>query len=69
MAAASPIPLIAVCRGLQQAFALVNPWFEEGYWRGVLSRSLRWTIAGHMCADLFGLSVPVLLNLHVPSGP
>lgn len=107
-------------------FAAVNPWFEEGYWRGVLldaterwggllsvsysatwfavshplvwgvhsvglrhwaivpvlaavgavwavayrrSGSLRWPVAGHMCADLFGLSVPVLLNIHVPSGP
>jgi len=106
-------------------FAVVNPWFEEGYWRGALldatarwggllsvsysaiwfavshpliwgvhsvalrhwailpvlaavgaawavayrrSRSLRWPVAGHMCADLFGLSVPVLLNIHVPSG-
>jgi uncharacterized protein len=107
------------------AFALINPWFEEGYWRGVLldaterwggflsvtysaawfavshpliwgvhsealrhwvivpvlavagivwaiayrrSRSLRWPIAGHMCANLFGLSVPVLLNIHLPYG-
>jgi CAAX protease family protein len=110
---------------LSLTFAVVNPWFEEGYWRGVLldttarwggllsvsysaigfavshpliwgvhsvalrqwailpvlaavgaawavayrrSGSLRWPVAGHMCADLFGLSVPVLLNLHVPSG-
>jgi uncharacterized protein len=30
------------------------------------SKSLRWAIAGHMCANLFGLSVPVLLNIHVP---
>jgi uncharacterized protein len=108
------------------AFALLNPWFEEGYWRGLLldaterwggvlsvtysaiwfalshpliwgvhsvalrhwvilpvltlmgalwavayrrSGSLRWTIAGHMCANAFGLSVPVLLNLHLPYGP
>lgn len=106
-------------------FSLINPWFEEGYWRGVLldaterwggilsvtysatwfavshplvwgvhtvalrewvvlpvlavmgavwaiayrrSKSLRWPIAGHMCANLFGLSVPVLLNIHVPYG-
>lgn len=107
------------------AFAVINPWFEEGYWRGVLldaterwggllsvaysamwfavshpliwgvhtvalrewvvlpvlavmgavwaiayrrSKSLRWPIAGHMCANVFGLSVPVLLNIHVPYG-
>jgi hypothetical protein len=104
-------------------FSFVNPWFEEGYWRGALldaterwggllsvswsatwfamshpliwgvhsvalrhwvvlpvlavmgvvwaiayrrSGSLRWPIAGHMCANLFGLSVPVLLNIHLP---
>jgi CAAX protease family protein len=106
------------------AFGLVNPWFEESYWRGLLidatggwkalgviysslafaashpliwgvhsgalrhpaavvglglagavwgmaywrTGSLRWTIVGHSCANLFGLSVPVLLNLYVPSG-
>jgi len=107
------------------AFGLINPWFEEGYWRGLLidatpdglkglgvvystllfavshpliwgvhsttlrhpaalvgvllaggtwglaywkTRSLRFTILGHACACLFGLSVPVLLNLYVPSG-
>jgi membrane protease YdiL (CAAX protease family) len=107
------------------AFALVNPFLEEGYWRGLLldatvrwggvlsvtysaawfavshpliwgvhcvalrhwvilpvlflmgalwgvayrrSGSLRWTIAGHMCANAFGLVVPVLLNLHLPYG-
>lgn len=107
------------------AFALINPWFEEGYWRGVLldaterwggilsvmysaawfavshpliwgvhsvalrhwvilpvlaligvvwamayrrSKSLRWPIAGHMCANLFGLAAPVLLNIHLPYG-
>lgn len=105
-------------------FGLVNPWLEEGYWRGLFidaaegwrglgivyaaalfavshplvwgvhsvalrhpyvvvglgltgviwglaywrTGSLRWTIAGHACANLFGLSVPVLLNLHVPGG-
>jgi membrane protease YdiL (CAAX protease family) len=106
-------------------FGLLNPWLEEGYWRGLLidatrdwpwglgvaystalfalshpliwgvhsaalrhpavlvglglaggvwgmaywrTGSLRWTIAGHACANLFGLSVPVLLNLHVPGG-
>jgi uncharacterized protein len=111
---------------LSVAFALINPWFEEGYFRGLLldateawrapvsvaysafwfavshplvwgvhsvpmrhwvvlpalggagalwaiayrrSRSLRWPIAGHACAILFGLSVPVLLNRHVPYGP
>jgi membrane protease YdiL (CAAX protease family) len=105
-------------------YALVNPWFEEGYWRGLLldatagwpaglgivysaaafaishpliwgvhsaalrspkalvglaivglvwavayrrTGSLRFTIAGHFCANLLGLAVPVLLNLHVPS--
>jgi membrane protease YdiL (CAAX protease family) len=102
---------------------LVNPWFEESYWRGALidaagrwkmlgvvysamafaashpliwgvhsialrrpaamvglvvagtvwgvaywrSGSLRWTIVGHGCADLLGLSVPVLLNLYLPA--
>jgi CAAX protease family protein len=106
-------------------YALINPWFEEGYWRGLLldatagwpaglgaaysagafavshpliwgvhsvalrnpnalvglaivgvvwavayrrTGSLRFTMAGHFCANLFGLAVPVLLNLHVPSG-
>jgi len=110
---------------LSLAFALINPWFEEGYWRGVLldaterwgavlsvtysaawfavshpliwgvhalalrhwvvlpvlaavgvvwavayrrSGSLRWPIAGHMCSNVLGLSVPVLLNIHVPYG-
>lgn len=105
-------------------FALVNPWFEEAYWRGLLmdsttswgatlsiayssvwfalshplvwgvhstamrqweviaallfvglvwglvyrrTRSLRWTIAGHMLANLLGLAVPVLLNLYNPA--
>jgi membrane protease YdiL (CAAX protease family) len=105
-------------------FGLVNPWFEEAYWRGLLidaagrwkaagvvysttffaishpliwgvhsvalrspaalmglgvvgavwgivyarTGSLRWTIVGHCCANLLGLSVPILLNLHVPAG-
>jgi uncharacterized protein len=105
-------------------FGLVNPWFEESYWRGLIidaagewkslgviyssvafavshplvwgvhsialrspaatiglalagvvwgvtyvrTGSLRWTIAGHSCANLFGLSVPILLNLYVPAG-
>jgi hypothetical protein len=106
-------------------FGLLNPWFEEGYWRGLLvdatsgwpkglgvvystvlfalshpliwgvhstalrhpavlvglglvggvwglaywrTGSLRWTIVGHTCANLFGLSVPILLNLHAPAG-
>lgn len=105
-------------------FGLVNPWFEESYWRGLLidatgrwkilgvvfsavvfavshpliwgvhsaalrhpaaagglavagliwglaywrTGSLRFAIVGHACANLFGLSVPVLLNLHVPAG-
>jgi len=105
-------------------FGLVNPWFEEAYWRGLLidatagwvgglgvvystllfawshhliwgvnsaalrhpavlvglavvgavwgvayhrTRSLRFTIAGHAAANLLGLSVPVLMNLHVPA--
>jgi uncharacterized protein len=104
-------------------FGLVNPWFEESYWRGLLidaagpwkglgvvysatvfavshpliwgvqvaalrqpaalvglglvglawglvywrTGSLRWTIVGHACANLLGLSVPVLLGLHVPA--
>jgi membrane protease YdiL (CAAX protease family) len=106
------------------AFALINPWFEEAYWRGFLmdstaswgaapsiayssvwfalshplvwgvhstamrqwevvaallfvgliwglvyrrTRSVRWTIAGHMLANLLGLAVPVLLNLYNPA--
>jgi CAAX protease family protein len=105
-------------------FGLVNPWFEESYWRGLLidatrgipllgviyssvafavshpliwgvhsvalrhpvavfglgvagavwglaywrTGSLRWAIVGHSCANLLGLSVPVLLNLYVPAG-
>lgn len=105
------------------AFALINPWFEEAYWRGLLmdataswgaflsisysaawfalshpliwgvhstamrqwpvilallsvgavwalvyrrTRSLRWTIAGHILANLLGLAVPVLLNMYNP---
>lgn len=32
------------------------------------TRSLRWAIAGHVLADLLGLSVPVFLNLWVPPG-
>jgi uncharacterized protein len=110
---------------LSVAFAVINPWFEEAYFRGLLldatahwnplpsvmysavwfaishplvwgvhsvamrhwvilpvlaivgavwamayrrSRTLRWSIAGHACANLFGMSVPVLLNVHVPYG-
>ncbi len=34
------------------------------YWR---TGSLRWAIVGHACADLLGLSVPVLLNLYRPA--
>jgi membrane protease YdiL (CAAX protease family) len=106
------------------AFALINPWFEEAFWRGLLldatrswsatlsiaysatwfalshpliwgihsialrqwptilalffvgavwavayrrSMSIRWTIAGHMLANLLGLSVPVLLNMYDPA--
>lgn len=106
------------------AFGLINPWFEEAYWRGLLmdateswgaflnitypatwfalshpliwgvhspamrqwlvvlvlffvgviwglvyrrTRSLRWTIAGHMLANLLGLAVPVLLNIYNPA--
>ncbi len=30
------------------------------------SQSLRWPIAGHMCANAFGLAVPVMLNIHRP---
>ena len=105
-------------------FGLINPWFEETYWRGLLidataewarglgvvystllfalshhliwgvnsvalrhpavvvglavvgavwgaayyrTKSLRFTIAGHAAANLLGLSVPVLMNLHVPA--
>ena len=102
---------------------LLNPWFEESYWRGALidatgrwkplgvvystfvfaishpliwgvhsvalgrpaamvglavagaiwgvvywrTGSLRWAVVGHGCGDLLGLSVPVLLNIYVPS--
>lgn len=106
------------------AFALVNPWFEEAYWRGMLmdatagwggfssvvysatwfaashpliwgvhstamrqwpvifalffvgaiwatvyrqSKCIRWTIAGHMLANLLGMAVPVLLNMYDPA--
>ena len=106
------------------AFGLLNPWFEESYWRGLLidatagwvgglgvvystllfalshpliwgvnsialrhpaalvglalvgavwsvayrrTGSLRYAIAGHALANLLGLSVPTLLNLHVPA--
>lgn len=106
------------------AFALINPWFEEAYWRGMLmdatgswggllsvvysaawfalshpliwgvhatamrqwpvifalffvgviwaivyrrSKSIRWSIAGHMLANLLGMAVPVLLNLYDPA--
>ncbi|MCI4568029.1 CPBP family intramembrane glutamic endopeptidase [Lysobacter sp. CFH 32150] len=106
------------------AFGLINPWFEEAYWRGMLmdataswggllsvvysaawfalshpliwgvhatamrqwpviaalffvgviwavvyrrSKSIRWTIAGHMLANLLGMAVPVLLNLYDPA--
>ena len=112
-----------VLLALWLGFGLVNPWFEEGYWRGLLidatsgwlkglgvvystvffalshpliwgvnstalrhpaalvglglvggvwglaywrTGSLRWTIVGHACANLLGLSVPILLNLQVP---
>lgn len=115
-------PLVLAC---WLVFGLVNPWLEEGYWRGLLveatqgwpfglgivyssaafalshplvwgvhsaalakpaalvglvlvglvwsvayarTGSLRFTIAGHMCANLLGLAVPVMLNLHVPAG-
>lgn len=110
--------------GFWLAFALINPWIEEAYWRGMLmdataswagflsivytaawfalshpliwgvhstamrqwpvviamffvgavwatvyrrSRSIRWTIAGHMLANLLGMAVPVLLNLYDPT--
>ena len=105
-------------------FALVNSWFEESYWRGLLidstaswgkfasllysslwfaashpliwgihslplrkpeavgallfvglawglayqrTGSLRWCVAGHMLANLFGLAALVLLNLYDPT--
>jgi membrane protease YdiL (CAAX protease family) len=113
-------PHVAV---LWLVFAAVNPWFEEGYWRGLLldatagwngvlsalyasslfavshplvwgvhslpqrhpevlpvllvvglvwstaykrTGSLRGSVVGHACANLLGLAVPVLLNLHDP---
>lgn len=106
------------------SFALVNPWFEESYWRGLLidstrswgklasllyssawfaashpliwgihslpmrkpeavaalffvglvwglvyqrTGSLRWCVAGHLLANLFGLSALVLLNIYDPT--
>ena len=106
------------------AFALLNPWFEESYWRGLIMDStaawgrlasllyssalfaashpliwgihslpmrkieavgalflvgllwglayqrtgtLRWCVAGHMLANLFGLAALVLLNLYDPT--
>ena len=106
------------------AFALINPWFEESYWRGLLidataswgkllslfyssvwfaashpliwgihslplrkaevvgallfvgllwgmayqrTGSIRWCVAGHMLANLFGLAALVLLNLYDPT--
>lgn len=106
------------------AFALINPWFEESYWRGLImdataswgnflsllysslwfalshpliwgiysiplrkpeavagllfvgliwglayqrTGSLRWCVAGHMCANLFGLAALVLLNIYDPT--
>lgn len=105
-------------------FALLNPWFEESYWRGLLmdataswgrlpsllyssiwfaashpliwgihslplrkaeavgallfvglvwgsvyqrTGSLRWCVAGHTLANLFGLAALVLLNLYDPT--
>lgn len=105
-------------------FALINPWLEEGYWRGLLldatsewpgwlsvlyssllfatnhplswgvhsianrhpvtfistfimgvvwsivyrkTNSLRFAVLGHILVDLFNLTVPVFLNLYVPS--
>ena len=110
--------------GAWLVFALVNPWFEESYWRGVLmdctarwgrapsllygaawfagshpliwgvhslplrkpeavgalffvgliwglayqrTGSLRWCVAGHMLANLFGLAALVLLNAYDPT--
>ena len=105
------------------SFGLINPWFEEAYWRGLLidstkawggilsviyssvwfalshpliwgihtrimcewpviigllfvgliwgtvyyrSRSIRWTIIGHMLANLLGMAAVILLNLYDP---
>ena len=116
----SNTPLIAAWL----VFALVNPWFEESYWRGLIidstaswgkfasllyssawfavshpliwgiyslplrkpeavgalffvgliwglayqrTGSLRWCVAGHMLANLFGLAALVLLNLYDPT--
>jgi uncharacterized protein len=106
------------------AFALLNPWFEESYWRGLIMDStaswgraaslvyssalfaashpliwgihslplrkpeavgalfvvgliwglayqrtgtIRWTVLGHILANLFGLAALVLLNLYDPA--
>jgi uncharacterized protein len=35
-------------------------------WVYIKTKSLRWTIVGHSLADLFGLSIPVFLNLWIP---
>lgn len=116
----SDLPLIVAWL----VFALINPWFEESYWRGLLmdataswgklasllyssiwfaashpliwgihslplrkvealgallfvglvwgstyqrTGSLRWCVAGHMLANLFGLAALVLLNLYDPT--
>jgi membrane protease YdiL (CAAX protease family) len=56
------------------AAALRNPKALVGLiavglvWSVVYARtgSLRFTILGHACSNLLGLSVPMLLNLHVP---
>jgi uncharacterized protein len=35
-------------------------------WVYIKTKSLRWAIIGHFLADIFGLSVPVFLNLWLP---
>ena len=44
--------------------AVVGAAWGVAYYR---TKSLRFTIAGHAAANLLGLSVPVLMNLHVPA--
>jgi membrane protease YdiL (CAAX protease family) len=54
---------------LRQPAALVGLALVGAVW-GVAyrrSRSLRFAIAGHALANLLGLSVPMLLNLYIPS--
>jgi hypothetical protein len=50
------------------AVALIDPWLEEGYWRGLLMDSARgwpgWLVVAYT-AFWFGLSHPLLLGVNV----